>query len=150
MPDCVFCKIITWDIPSYKIWENDKFLAILDIFPNCRGQALLIPKQHYDSDLFSLDDKELYKEVILATDEVVQLLKKKMNVLRVGVILEWMWVNHLHIKLYPMHGLDKERKQDIWWDKVYFDKYPWYLTTEIGQQADFWALQKIADEITNI
>ncbi|HCY20967.1 TPA: hypothetical protein DIC40_03825 [Patescibacteria group bacterium] len=110
---CIFCKIISGEIPSYKIWENDKFIAILDIFPNCKGQTLLIPKKHYESDLFNIHDKELYKDVILATDDVVQLLKAKLNVQRVGMIMEGMGVNHLHIKLYPMHGIEEDWKQNI-------------------------------------
>jgi len=55
----------------------------LDVFPNCKGQTLLISKKHYDSDLFEIKDKELYKNVILSTDEVIQLLKKKLKVQRV-------------------------------------------------------------------
>lgn len=143
MENCIFCKIISWGIPSYKIWENENFIAILDLYPNCKWQTLLISKQHYDSDLFETHDKELYKDVILATDEVIQLLKLKLNVKRVWVIMEWMWVNHLHIKLYPMHGIEWERQQNIWWDKVFFSEYPGYLTTEIGEQADFQELAQI-------
>jgi len=145
---CIFCKINSGEIPSYKIWENDKFIAILDIFPNCKWQTLLISKQHYDSDLFSLHDKELYKDVILATDEITQLLKKKLKVQRVGIIIEWMWVNHLHIKLYPMHGIEGERQQNIWGKKVFFKEYPGYLTTEVGEQANFEELANIQKQIT--
>lgn len=144
---CIFCKINSGEIPSYKIWENDKFIAILDIFPNCKGQTLLISKQHYDSDLFEIHDKELYKDVILATDEVIQLLKKKLNIQRVGMIIEGMWVNHLHIKLYPMHGVEWERQQNIWWEKVFFNEYPWYITTEVGEQANFEELANIQKQI---
>jgi len=145
---CIFCKIISWEIPSYKIRENKNFIAILDIFPNCKWQTLLIPKKHYDSDLFEINDKELYKDVILATDEVVQILKKKLNVQRVWMIMEGMWVNHLHIKLYPMHWLNWEWKENIWWEKVFFENYPGYITTEVWEQADFDELANIQSEIT--
>ncbi|AHB41263.1 hypothetical protein P148_SR1C00001G0470 [candidate division SR1 bacterium RAAC1_SR1_1] len=144
---CIFCKIISGEIPSYKIWENDKFIAILDIFPNCKGQTLLIPKKHYESDLFNIHDKELYKDVILATDDVVQLLKAKLNVQRVGMIMEGMGVNHLHIKLYPMHGIEEDWKQNIGGEQVFFEEYPGYLTTEIGEQADFQDLANIQRQI---
>lgn len=144
---CIFCKIISWDIPSYKIREDDDFIAILDVFPNCKWQTLLISKKHYDSDLFETKDKELYKKVILATDEVIHLLKKKLKVQRVWMIIEWMGVNHLHIKLYPMHWLEWERNQNIWGEKVFFNNYPWYLTTEIGEQADFQELANIQKQI---
>lgn len=144
---CIFCKINSGEIPSHKIWENDKFIAILDIFPNCKGQTLLISKKHYDSDLFGLNNKDLYKEVILATDEVIQLLKKKLKIQRVGMIIEWMGVNHLHIKLYPMHGVEEEWQQNIWGEKVFFEKYPGYLTTEVGEQANSENLANIQKQI---
>lgn len=144
---CIFCKIISGEIPSYKIWENEKFIAILDLYPNCRWQTLIISKQHYDSDLFESHDKELYKDVILATDGVVQLLKNKLNVKRVGVIMEWMGVNHLHTKLYPMYGVEWERQQNIWGKRVFFNEYPWYLTTEVWDQADFQDLATIQKQI---
>lgn len=146
---CIFCKIISWEIPSYKIWENENFIAILDLYPNCKGQTLLISKQHYDSDLFATQNKELYKNVILATDEVIQLLKKKLNVQRVGMIVEGMGVNHLHIKLYPMHGIEGEWQQNIWGKKIFFNEYPGYLTTEVGEQADFQTLADIQKQIQN-
>lgn len=146
---CIFCKILSWEIPCYKIRENEKFIAILDVFPNCVGQTLVISKQHYDSDLFTLQDKELYKEVIYAVDEVIQLLKKKLEVQRVGVIIEWMGVNHLHIKLYPMHWLHSERVQKEEDTKMFFTKYPGYLTTQGGEQADFEDLAILQRKIQN-
>lgn len=47
MQDCIFCKIIAGESPSYKVYEDDQFLGILDIFPVRRGHCLLIPKKHY-------------------------------------------------------------------------------------------------------
>ena len=74
MSDCIFCKIIAGEIPSVKIWENDEFVAILDAFPACRGQILVIPKRHYDSDIFLMDD-DVYTLLMLATKEVSALMK---------------------------------------------------------------------------
>jgi len=75
MIDCIFCKIIAGEIPSVKIWENDQFVALLDAFPACKGQALVLPKQHYDSDVF-LMDTDIYTNIMLATKEVVKLMKQ--------------------------------------------------------------------------
>ncbi|MFA5403361.1 MAG: HIT domain-containing protein, partial [Ignavibacteria bacterium] len=50
--DCIFCKIIAGEIPSYKVYEDEDFIGILDIFPNTKGMTLLIPKEHYDSYAF--------------------------------------------------------------------------------------------------
>jgi len=49
MDDCIFCKIISGDIPSAKIFEDDEFIAFLDISPANKGHTLIVPKQHYDT-----------------------------------------------------------------------------------------------------
>ena len=75
MQDCIFCKIVAGEIPSVKIWENENFIALLDAFPACKAQTLVLPKKHYDSDIFILDT-DSYISLMLATKEVVALLKK--------------------------------------------------------------------------
>ena len=49
MTDCIFCKIVKGEIPSSKVYENDKFLAFLDIMPLNKGHTLVIPKKHYET-----------------------------------------------------------------------------------------------------
>jgi len=100
MTDCIFCKIVAGEIPSVKVWEDDDFLAILDAFPACKGQMLVIPKRHYDSDIFLMDD-DMYGALMLATKEVVGLMKKWFAVEKVGMVVEWLQVPHAHVKLYP-------------------------------------------------
>ena len=73
--DCIFCKIVAGDIPSIKLWENDQFVAILDAFPACKGQTLVLPKHHYHSDIFLMDN-DMYIGLMVATQEVAALLKK--------------------------------------------------------------------------
>jgi histidine triad (HIT) family protein len=73
--DCLFCKIIAGEIPSVKVRENNEFVAILDAFPACKGQMLVIPKRHYDSDIFLMED-EVYISLLLASKEIVALMKK--------------------------------------------------------------------------
>lgn len=48
MSDCIFCKIVAGELPCYKIYEDEKFLAFLDIFPSTEGHTLVIPKQHVE------------------------------------------------------------------------------------------------------
>jgi histidine triad (HIT) family protein len=146
--DCLFCKIIAWEIPSTKIWEDEKHIAILDIFPNCKWQALLIPKKHFDSDAFDMPIDD-YTALMWAAQKVAKLLEKGLKVQRVAMVMEWMWVNHVHIKFYPLHGLDEKFTELRANEKVRFDRYEWYITTQIWNQADFWALEKIAEEIRN-
>ena len=146
--NCIFCKIVNKDIPSQKIWENDEFYAFLDLQPNCKWQTLVIPKKHYDSDLFAINDEWFYGRYMKAIDEVVNLLKKSLWVVRVGMIMEGMWVNHLHIKLYPMRWLDKEWKPVEAEEKVFYDIYPGFLTTKMWEALSQEELAKVANEIT--
>ena len=63
--DCIFCQIIEGKIPSYKIYEDNDYIAILDIFPNTKGMTLVIPKQHFDSYAFEMPD-DTYAKFFLA------------------------------------------------------------------------------------
>jgi diadenosine tetraphosphate (Ap4A) HIT family hydrolase len=78
MTNCIFCAVAEGISPAFKIWENDKFIAFLDIFPNTKGQTLLIPKKHYESDLFLIEDGTFYEQYFLAAKEVVDMLKKSL------------------------------------------------------------------------
>lgn len=143
--DCIFCKISGGEIPSYKIWEDDKFIAILDIFPNTKGMTLIIPKEHYDSYAFDMRD-EVYSEFMLAAKKVGKLLDEKLKVQRTALVLEGMGVNHAHIKLYPLHGLDEGFNPMVPDEKVFFGTYEGYLTTKIGPKAD----DKVMNEIKEL
>ena len=149
MSDCIFCKIANGEAPCFKIWENDEFMAFLDIMPNVKWQTLLVPKNHYDSDLFEIDDEKFYGRLMAATKEVVDMLKKSLKVQRVWMIMEWMWVNHLHLKLYPMYWLGENREPSESPKHIFFENYPWYLTTQMWDKADMEELWAIQVQITN-
>ena len=105
MSDCLFCKIVAGDIPSYPIWQDKNFIAILDIFPATIGQTLVISKKHYGSDFSHLPNQVL-KDLSLASKKVAQLLNSAFtDVSRTCLILEGFDIDHIHAKLYPMHGL---------------------------------------------
>ena len=142
----IFEKIVAGEIPSTKIRENDEFLAILDVFPNCKWQTLVIPKTRYDSDISLMPD-DVYSRYMLATKEVIAILKKWLWVQRVWVIMEWMWVHHAHVKLYPMYGLWEEWKAIEVKEKKRFDTYEWYLTTHMGEFKGKDELDWVAKEI---
>ena len=144
--DCIFCKVIHNELPSFKIWEDENSIAILDIFPNTKGQTLVIPKSHLPSYQFDLDDKD-YSMILNAAKSVGKLLEKKMDVKRVALVIEGMGVNHLHVKLYPLHGLS-ETFTEMWAkEKVYFEKYEGYISTNLGPRADDGELEKIAEHL---
>lgn len=147
--DCIFCKIITREIPSHQFWENEEFMAFLDLFPNCKGQTLVIPKKHFDSDLFVIEDSAFLSRYFAAVHEVAILLKSKLGVERVGMIMEGMGVNHLHIKLYPMWGLSEEWKPEVSDDEVFFETYPGFLTTKVGAMASQEDLQNLTQLLSH-
>ncbi len=146
MEDCIFCKIIKGEIPCAKIWEDENFLAILDAFPNTKGMTLVMPKNHHDSYIFSMSD-DTYQKFFLAVKNVSLLLEKALDVKRVAVVVEGLGVNHAHIKLYPIYGLEKEFEETWAKDRIYFERYEGYISTQLGPQANREELNKLAEEI---
>ena len=146
MEDCVFCKIAKREIPCVKIWEDNKHLAILDINPNTEGMALVLTKDHFDSDATDMPEKE-YTDLMLSAKKVAKLIEKNLGVKRVAIVMEGLGVNHVHIKLYPVHGLEEKFKEMWAKDKVYFDKYQGYISTQLGPQKTAGELEKVAKKI---
>jgi len=144
--ECIFCKIVKGEIPCYKIYEDDEFLAFLDINPNTKGMTLVISKKHFDSYVFDMPDKD-YEKLLTTVKKVAKLLDKKLGTQRTAIVMEGMGINHAHIKLYPLHGLDK-KFQEMWApEKIYFEKYEGYITTQLGPKADDERLKTLAKEI---
>lgn len=149
MTDCIFCKIVSGDAPSYKIWEDDKHLAFLSIFPNTEGTTVVIPKQHYTSYAFDLPDNVL-SDLILATKKVAKLLDSKLeDVGRTAMVFEGYGVDHIHAKLFPMHGTADMKE----WKRIesevpkYFDKYEGYISSHDYDRADDEILSSLAKKI---
>ena len=147
MDDCLFCRIAQKNLRSHLFWEDQDFIAILDIYPNCRGQALLLPKTHVSSDPAECDPVLLQK-MMGAAQQVMERLKKTLGVYRVACVLEGMGVNHLHLKLYPLHGLDPTWRPHIPTERVWLDRYPGYITTHLGPAADPEELGKLANQLS--
>jgi histidine triad (HIT) family protein len=146
MENCIFCKIVKGEIPSVKVWEDKKHLAILDINPNTEGMTLVLTKKHYDSDATDMPDKE-YTDLMIAAKKIAKILENKLKVKRVAIVMEGLGVNHVHIKLYPVYGLDEKFKEMWAKDKIYFKKYEGYISTQIGPQKSIEELKKLADKI---
>ncbi|MCX6162367.1 MAG: HIT domain-containing protein, partial [Ignavibacteriae bacterium] len=83
--DCIFCKIAGGEIPSYKVWEDEEFYAFLDIFPNTRGMTLVIPKEHYDSYTFDMEDA-VYSRLMLAAKKLGKKLDKSLGTQRTAMV----------------------------------------------------------------
>ena len=146
MNDCIFCKIVKEEIPCVKIWEDEKHVALLDIDPNTEGVTLVLTKEHYDSDATDMPDED-YNDLMIAAKKVVKILEKKLKVKRVAIVMEGLGINHVHIKLYPIHGLDEKFKEMWAKDKIYFDRYEGYISTQLGPQKSIEELKKIAEKI---
>lgn len=134
---CIFCDIVAGKSPCHKVWEDEYHLAFLSIFPNTEGVTVVIPKAHHSSYAFDLPDSVL-SNLMLATKGVAKLLDSKLeNVGRTGMVFEGFGVDHVHAKLFPMHGTaDMEKWQPIE-SKVnkYFDKYEGYISSHDHNRA---------------
>jgi len=82
MKDCIFCKIVKKEIKGFLVDENEKFIAILDIYPITKGQTLVIPREHYSANPLEVPD-EILKEAISFSKKVAKKLIEKLNAKRV-------------------------------------------------------------------
>jgi histidine triad (HIT) family protein len=98
----IFSKIIAGEIPSYKIAENDKFYAFLDIFPLQEGHTLVIPKVETDK-FFDVADDYLSEYLIFAKP-IAKAIEKAFPCNRVGVIVIGLDVPHAHMHLIPINS----------------------------------------------
>lgn len=100
----IFARIASGEIPSYKIAEDDRFFAFLDINPLAKGHTLVIPKQEIDY-LFDMDE-EMYKDLWQFAMKVANAIKLAVPCIKVGVAVIGLEVPHAHIHLVPMNTMD--------------------------------------------
>ena len=98
----IFSRIVAGEIPSYKVAENDKFYAFLDINPLAKGHTLVIPKREVDY-FFDLTDEEIGEMQIFAK-QVAEAIKKAFPCIKVGQAVLGLEVPHAHIHLVPMQS----------------------------------------------
>lgn len=102
--DCVFCKIVKGDIPSYKLYEDDVVMAFLDINPYAPGHTLIIPKEH-TLDLMTISDKTL-NHIMNKSREIANMVTTKLNapgytlIQNNGFVQE---VKHFHLHIIPKY-----------------------------------------------
>ena len=108
MEDCLFCKIIKGEIPSKKIYEDDKVLVFLDINPNTNGHMLMIPKTHY-KDIKDIDMDTLTYMISKIKEVIIPTIEEKLNCKGFslsqnnGIVEE---VKHFHIHIIPRYSDD--------------------------------------------
>lgn len=148
MKDCIFCQIIKGEAPCHKVWEDDKHLAFLSIYPNTLGVTVVITKEHYSSYAFDLSDKVL-GDLVLASKKVAKLIDSQLpDVGRTGMVFEGFGVDHVHAKLFPLHGTKsnnwKPIKSNI---NKYFEQYEGYISSHDYEIADSNELAILAKKI---
>lgn len=100
----IFSKIIAGEIPSYKIAENDKFFAFLDIYPMVKGHVLVIPKTETDN-LWDLSEDYL-SEILLFAKPIAKAIEKSFDCDRCGFSVIGLEVPHAHVHLVPINSAD--------------------------------------------
>lgn len=116
MNDCIFCKIISREIPSKKIYEDENFYSFLDIFPAGRGHSLVIPKEHH-ADIHAIPS-DLYGGLASVSKTVADLLQSKLNsegttIFQMNRESGWQTVFHIHMHVIPRWAGDNLHKP---WD----------------------------------
>lgn len=149
MPETLFDKIIRDEIPNYKVWEDDKFLAFLTPFPNTPGLTVVIPKENPSDYVFNLDG-DLYIDFLKATKTVANRLERALGVKRVALVFEGTGVAHVHAKLYPLYG-ELASQTDVWSDTTEFvEEYRGWITTLEGPHMDESRLKEIQSRIIGV
>lgn len=99
----IFSKIVSGEIPCYKIAESDKFLAFLDVFPLAKGHTLVIPKKEIDY-IFDIADED-FAALQLFSKKVAKAVEKAIPCKRIGVAVIGLEVPHAHIHLIPLQNV---------------------------------------------
>ena len=115
MDNCIFCKVVKGEAPSWKVYENDTVYAFLDINPATRYHTLVIPKRHY-TNIFDIAESDL-KEVIAVVQKISRLYREKLGFEDIQIISNTgaaaqQTVFHIHFHIVPRTRGDG---QDIFW-----------------------------------
>lgn len=100
----IFSKIIAGEIPSYKIAENEKFYAFLDIFPMVQGHTLVVPKTEVNN-MFDLSDDYL-QELLVFAKPIAKAIEQSFDCNRCGMAVIGLEVPHAHLHLVPINSAD--------------------------------------------
>jgi histidine triad (HIT) family protein len=106
----IFTKIVAGEIPCYRIFEDENYLAFLDVNPNAKGHTLCIPKQEINK-LFEIED-QAYLGLMAFAKKVAVALEKTVPCKRIGMAAIGLEVPHAHVHLIPLNEMDEMRFQN--------------------------------------
>lgn len=142
----LFDGIISGEVKSWKVWEDENYLAFLTPFPNTPGTTVVIPKANVGDYIFNLQDEE-YVGLLRATRTVVKILEKAFDTPRVALVFEGTGVAHVHAKLYPLHG-KLVGETDVWSEHTeFYSEYVGHITTAEGPRMSDEELDMIQKKI---
>lgn len=147
--NCIFCQIVRGESPCHKIWEDEKHLAFLSIFPNTLGASVVVPKKHWHSYAFDLPS-EVLAELTQAAAKVGKLIDAAFeDVGRTALVYEGFGINHVHAKLFPLHQTAGEWKPIHTDYNKYFERYEGFVSSHEyhGENPD---LAAVAERIRNV
>jgi diadenosine tetraphosphate (Ap4A) HIT family hydrolase len=145
----IFEQIIDGEIPSWKVWEDEKHIAFLTPFPNTPGYTVVIPKKNIGGYVFKLSDEE-YHAFLGAVRTVANILEKAFDTPRVALIFEGTGVDHVHAKLIPLHG-KLAGETDVWSPHREFnEEYQGWLTTAEGPKMEDERLNELQERILKV
>lgn len=116
--NCIFCKIVAGEIPSYTIYEDDEFKAFLDANPASKGHALIVPKAHY-ADLYDIDEEVAARAMKLAKKLATHMTKvfgcEGFNLIQNNNEAAGQTVFHFHLHLIPRYADAKNNSDILTW-----------------------------------
>jgi len=126
----LFARLVKGEIPQWRVWEDDHYVAFLTPFPNTPGLTVVIPRRHLSSNIFSLEIKE-FVPLVQAAHHVSRMLTTALEIERVGMFFEGFEIDYAHVKIVPVLKEVDESADKI---GTFYDKYPGCLTTQPGPE----------------
>lgn len=146
---CIFCAIAAGQAPAHVVWQSATHIAFLSIFPNTEGVTVVIPREHQPSYALALPDDVLLP-LMQATKEVAAKIDRAFagDVGRCAMVFEGFGVDHVHAKLFPLHGTagSWQARHDERMTE-YHPTYRGYVSSHDAARADDAALAATAERI---